>query len=142
MVSFWLPPGISVCRMPGMEELIAHLRTFVSFRSIGSDTTAKTECLDWIQTAFFCDVTLPIRRGEEVGAPYLFIEHPSPKLLWFGHIDVVPGRDEQFDLRVDGDRAIGRGAKDMKGAVLTFLLAYRDSCASGTVPPVSVLLTS
>jgi acetylornithine deacetylase/succinyl-diaminopimelate desuccinylase-like protein len=32
--------------------------------------------------------------------------------------------------------------KDMKGAALPFLLAYRDVCAQGDVPPVSILLTS
>jgi succinyl-diaminopimelate desuccinylase len=125
-----------------MEELIAHLRTIVSFRSVGADVHAKTECLNWIQSEFFRSVPFRIERGTEAGAPYLFIEHPSPELLWFGHIDVVPGRDDQFGVRVEGDRALGRGVKDMKGAVLSFLLAYRDACASGRVPRVSVLLTS
>ena len=32
-----------------------------------------------------------------------------------GHIDVVPGFEEQFQPRVEGERLIGRGAYDMKG---------------------------
>ena len=32
-----------------------------------------------------------------------------------GHLDVVPGRPEQFTPRIDGDRLYGRGAYDMKG---------------------------
>jgi succinyl-diaminopimelate desuccinylase len=47
-------------------------------------------------------------------------------LLLHGHIDVVPGREEQFRPRVDGDRLYGRGAYDMKGAVACLLLALTD----------------
>ena len=47
-------------------------------------------------------------------------------LLLHGHIDVVPGRPEQFEPRLDGDRLIGRGAYDMKGALAAMLLAVAD----------------
>jgi succinyl-diaminopimelate desuccinylase len=47
-------------------------------------------------------------------------------LLLHGHIDVVPGRSEQFEPRIDGDRLVGRGAYDMKGAVAAMLLAVAD----------------
>ena len=47
-------------------------------------------------------------------------------LLLHGHIDVVPGRPEQFEPRVDGDRLVGRGAYDMKGALAAMLLAVAD----------------
>jgi succinyl-diaminopimelate desuccinylase len=47
-------------------------------------------------------------------------------LLLHGHIDVVPGRAEQFEPRIDGDRLIGRGAYDMKGALAAMLLAVAD----------------
>ena len=47
-------------------------------------------------------------------------------LLLHGHIDVVPGRPEQFEPRVEGDRLIGRGAYDMKGALAAMLLAVAD----------------
>lgn len=47
-------------------------------------------------------------------------------LLLHGHIDVVPGRPEQFEARLDGDRLFGRGAYDMKGALAAMLLAVAD----------------
>ena len=50
----------------------------------------------------------------------------APTILLHGHIDVVPGRAEQFQPRIDGDRLIGRGAYDMKGAVAALLLAMAD----------------
>jgi succinyl-diaminopimelate desuccinylase len=49
-----------------------------------------------------------------------------PVVLLHGHIDVVPGRQEQFMPRVEGDRLYGRGAYDMKGALACLLLALAD----------------
>ena len=62
-------------------------------------------------------------------------------LLLHGHLDVVPGRQEQFMPHLDGDRLDGRGAYDMKGALACLLLALADlagrtgcGCGSGIVP--------
>jgi succinyl-diaminopimelate desuccinylase len=52
-------------------------------------------------------------------------------LLLHGHLDVVPGRAEQFEPRVEGDRLYGRGAYDMKGALAAMLLAVADLRDSG-----------
>jgi succinyl-diaminopimelate desuccinylase len=51
-------------------------------------------------------------------APYTVLLH--------GHVDVVPGRPEQFVPRLVGDRLYGRGAYDMKGALACLLLALAD----------------
>jgi succinyl-diaminopimelate desuccinylase len=50
----------------------------------------------------------------------------GPTLVLHGHLDVVPGRDGQFTPRVEGDRLIGRGAYDMKGALAALMCAVRD----------------
>jgi succinyl-diaminopimelate desuccinylase len=50
----------------------------------------------------------------------------GPTVLLHGHLDVVPGRDGQFEPRVEGDRLIGRGAYDMKGAVAAMMLVLND----------------
>jgi succinyl-diaminopimelate desuccinylase len=52
-------------------------------------------------------------------------------LLLHGHIDVVPGHEDQFAPRIDGDRLYGRGAYDMKGALAAMLLAVADLRDSG-----------
>lgn len=125
-----------------MHELLDYLKTIVAFRSVGNDTAEKKRCLDWIAETFLDQAGITPVRGEFGGAPYLILLHPEAKLLWFGHVDVVPAKDAQFSVTIDGDTIEGRGVKDMKGADLAFLMAYRDACAEGVPPPVSILLTS
>ena len=47
-------------------------------------------------------------------------------MVFHGHLDVVPGRPEQFQPRVEGDRLIGRGAYDMKGGLAAMMCALKD----------------
>jgi succinyl-diaminopimelate desuccinylase len=50
----------------------------------------------------------------------------APTVILHGHLDVVPGRPEQFVPRTDGDRLFGRGAYDMKGGLASMMVAARD----------------
>src|SRR4051812_11874452 len=50
----------------------------------------------------------------------------GPRVILHGHVDVVPGRGAQFVPRVEGDRLIGRGAYDMKGALASMMCAVHD----------------
>jgi succinyl-diaminopimelate desuccinylase len=58
----------------------------------------------------------------DVGAPE---GAGAPTVILHGHLDVVPGRPEQFEPRVEGDRLIGRGAYDMKGGLAVMMCAVR-----------------
>src|SRR3954469_9750578 len=62
----------------------------------------------------------------------------APTVVFHGHVDVVPGREGQFDPRVEGDRLIGRGAYDMKGALAAMMLAARDAAEQDEVRVVFV----
>jgi succinyl-diaminopimelate desuccinylase len=58
------------------------------------------------------------------GLPVVMAEvgpETAPTLVLHGHLDVVPGRPGQFEPRIEGDRLIGRGAYDMKGALAVMM---------------------
>src|SRR5690348_14929147 len=57
----------------------------------------------------------------------------APTVILHGHLDVVPAHPEQFEPRIEGDRLIGRGAYDMKGALAAMMLATVDAAAQDLV---------
>ena len=57
----------------------------------------------------------------------------APTLVMHGHLDVVPAEPGQFKPRVEGDRLIGRGAYDMKGALAVMMLVLREARAQEDV---------
>ena len=57
----------------------------------------------------------------------------KPTVILHGHLDVVPAHDEQFEPRIEGDRLIGRGAYDMKGALAAMMCATRDAAEQDEV---------
>lgn len=50
----------------------------------------------------------------------------SRRVIFHGHLDVVPGHPEQFRARIADGRLYGRGAYDMKGALAAMMLATAD----------------
>jgi succinyl-diaminopimelate desuccinylase len=76
---------------------------------------------------------IEVRHHDHNGLPVLVAEvGPSgdgpeaPCVVFHGHLDVVPGRPEQFTPRIEGDRLIGRGAYDMKGGLAAMMCALKD----------------
>ena len=63
------------------------------------------------------------------GSINLFARRGVPRILWNFHLDTVPAaRDWEgsaFELREEGDRVVGLGACDIKGAVAAMLAAVK-----------------
>ncbi|MFM8883658.1 MAG: M20 family metallopeptidase, partial [Solirubrobacterales bacterium] len=79
---------------------------------------------------------LRVDAREHGGMPLIVAEAgpvSGPAVVFHGHLDVVPGCAEQFVPRVEGDRLIGRGAFDMKGALAAMLCAMGDVAGQDAV---------
>jgi succinyl-diaminopimelate desuccinylase len=74
---------------------------------------------------------IEVQHHDHNGLPVLVAEvGPArgsvPCVVLHGHLDVVPGRPEQFAPRIDGDKLSGRGAYDMKGGLAGMMCALKD----------------
>jgi succinyl-diaminopimelate desuccinylase len=79
---------------------------------------------------------IPVTGREFGGLPVVLADvgpAGGPCVILHGHVDVVPAHDEQFSPRIVGDRLIGRGAYDMKGALAAMMCAVRDVADNGHI---------
>jgi succinyl-diaminopimelate desuccinylase len=79
---------------------------------------------------------IPVSGREFGGLPVVLADvgpADGPCVILHGHVDVVPAHEEQFSPRIEGDRLIGRGAYDMKGALASMMCAVRDVVDNGHV---------
>jgi acetylornithine deacetylase len=113
-----------------LEMVLQHLEALVSFdtrnppRAIGAGGI-----FDYLRAqlpGFDVEVS-----DHGAGAVSLFAVRGRPKLLFNVHLDTVPDSPSwsasPFELRVGGDRAIGLGACDIKGAAAALLAAVNAS---------------
>lgn len=70
-------------------------------------------------------------------------EKGKPRLIFYGHIDVVPAEGwDAFKPRVENGKLYGRGAADMKGSIIALLLAMEAVKGERLGFDVSVMLTT
>jgi succinyl-diaminopimelate desuccinylase len=103
-------------------------------RLIGYDTSCPEELVaaagfvkGWLESR-----DIEVRDVHHNGLPVLLAEVGPPPgegipcVIFHGHLDVVPGRPEQFEAHLEGDRLFGRGAYDMKGGLAAMMCALKD----------------
>ena len=105
--------GYDTSKREGIKQCAGFIKGWLDARDIA---TRQIDCRD-----------LPVTLAEVGPAD------ADTTLLLHGHLDVVPGRPEQFEARLDGDRLFGRGAYDMKGALAAMLLTVADLRDSAAV---------
>lgn len=99
------------------------LRDLVAMPTVTGDYEANHQGFDYIAT-FLKEHGMYVKRYEWNGIESLVASTrrtKTPKVCFFGHIDVVPGPKELFQLQERDDRYYGRGVLDMKGGVAAFL---------------------
>ena len=70
-------------------------------------------------------------------------EEGKPRLIFYGHIDVVPAEGwDAFKPRVVNGKLYGRGAADMKGSIVALLLAMESLTGKHLDFDVSVIITT
>lgn len=65
----------------------------------------------------------------------------QPRILFCGHLDIVPCEKNQLRMRRSGTRLIGRGTYDMKGPIAAMASAMRDILHASPHASVGLLLS-
>src|SRR4051812_40063374 len=119
--------------LPLAEELLA-------IRSTADRPDDLHRALD-----FVLDVVGPgltVERFESRGKPSALVHAGGRRpfrVIFNAHLDVVPGTDDQFRPRREGDRLVGRGTQDMKLSALVQALVFKEMAA--TLPLALQLVT-
>jgi succinyl-diaminopimelate desuccinylase len=103
-------------------------------RLISYDTSRQEELIaaagfvkGWLESR-----DIEVHELDHNGLPVLIAEvgplsdEVAATVVLHGHLDVVPGRPEQFEPQVEDDRLYGRGAYDMKGGLAAMMCALKD----------------
>lgn len=115
---------------PLLDATLHHLRALVAF-----DTRNPPRAIDGGGIFAYLRANLPdfacTLTDHGAGAVSLFALRGTPRLLFNVHLDTVPDSPHwsasPFELRVDGERAVGLGACDIKGAAAAMLAAVQAS---------------
>lgn len=125
-----------------VDATLAHLARLVAFDTRNPprkiDAGGAFAYLGERFTACGCAVTIT---DHGAGAVSLFARRGTPSVLFNVHVDTVPDAPgwshDPFVLHVEGDRAVGLGAADIKGAAAALLAA-----AEATTGSIAVLFSS
>ncbi len=64
----------------------------------------------------------------------------GPRIIFHGHVDVVPGHADQYVAQIHDGKLYGRGAYDMKGALAAMMLAMADLAQDLTGATVQLII--
>ena len=126
--------------MSARDELVRLTMDLVAIPSVTEDAAGRTAVIDYIEQ--YCAALSSVRtfRFESDGMPSLvaaFDAEPRKTLILNAHVDVVPGRPDQFQPFERDGRIYGRGTQDMKAAAAAMLLVLKDLAEEGRKPDVS-----
>lgn len=100
------------------DIFIKQLKELVKIKSLADNPQGNKEVIDYIESI------LPKNakkiRNERNGVYTLIAGNNNlkkPDIAYLAHADVVSGSPEQFSLKLNGDKLIGRGVSDMKYAI-------------------------
>lgn len=114
-----------------MESLLDISQQLIAISSTADNKPALHKVLDIITTQISANQSLIVERFESGGEPSLLAykgkKRPSTfRVLLNGHVDVVPGKKEQFTPIIKDGRLYGRGASDMKVAAVALTQVFCD----------------
>lgn len=138
-----LTPAPDLFRRP--VELLQHLIRFDTTNPPGNEK----ECIQFLQALLSQAGSETLLLGRSPDRPNLISRLPgggqAPPLVLHAHVDVVPARQQEwahppFEGKLLDGYLWGRGALDMKGAIVMMMSAFLRMKSEGFLPPGDVIL--
>jgi succinyl-diaminopimelate desuccinylase len=123
------------------QELIEKAKQLIAIPSTADNPVALHAAVDFIANHILHNYEgITVERFESNGVPSLLAYADTTRptefdVLLNGHVDVVPGKPEDFTPRIEDNRLYGRGAYDMKVAALLMADVF---CRVATTSQTSV----
>ncbi len=130
-----------------MESLKRLLINLVGFRTTAENPDQLIEIIEYVED-YLNHPNLKIEKFMKNGKPSIvvsFSKHPSNrkfKVIFAGHLDVVPGKDDQFIPKEKNGKIFGRGVLDMKGPCAVMIKLFRDLAERGENKDIALMLTT
>lgn len=118
------------------EQIIPLAEKLISIHSVAGNADALTEALELALSQL---QEFTIERFEHNGVKSALVYNvPSRperfKILLNTHLDIIPGKEEQYTPRIVGDKLYGAGAMDMKANLVSALFAFKDVAKTIAAP--------
>lgn len=114
--------------MESIEKEILHiLKELVSIPSVATNPQRLDEIISFSEN-YLKSPLISVQRFTHNSIPSLLAtskDWTGKGLLLNAHLDVVPGSEEQFSLKVEGNKAYGRGVYDMKAAAAVLMVLFK-----------------
>lgn len=126
------------------QELVNLAKELIKFETVTGNIDSLDSCMDFILNQLD-GYNIDVKRYYFNEVPLLLLSFPGNhlnKVFLNGHIDVVPGKPEQFIPKISGNKLYGRGSVDMKGAVAVFIKLMQDLSKWKKPPRLSLMLVS
>jgi succinyl-diaminopimelate desuccinylase len=111
-----------------LDKILSLTKQFVSIKSKFDNQVALDEILRLAQANL---QEFTIERFERNGVKSVLV-YNSPtrpkkfKIILNGHLDIIPGKDEQYNVTLKDDKLYGVGAMDMKAGVACLIFAFKE----------------
>ncbi|MFL5804805.1 MAG: M20 family metallopeptidase [Roseiflexaceae bacterium] len=128
-----------------LDELTILTCDLVAIPSVAERPDQLQAAIDYAERYARALPGVHMHRGEQAGKPHLLVtlhDTRAPAVMLNAHLDVVPGRPEQFQPDVRDGRIYGRGSQDMKGSGAVLLRLMKDLAALDTPPDAGFMFVS
>lgn len=107
------------------EPLVSLTKQLIRYAPIEAEqiNQAVAYCANWLESQ---GIDVKVLENQGLKMVVATIGQSGPTVVLNGHVDVVPGRPEDYVPRCEGGRIYGRGSNDMLGAVAAMMTAVAE----------------